>query len=197
MSSAPSARIVLPLLLLSCLAGPGVGTTLGAPAQVAPQRLPIAGRWCPSPPPLPSLQPPASQPGAGPPSTPAPASGCVDLEVPRTWHQYALGLQLRDPLPPERGMWFTYRPAREVRFWMHRTPNPLDLIFVRDGRVVAIEAGAPPCMRLPCPNYGPPVAVDGVLELAAGEAGRRALAVGSPLRVELFRPFGPTAPAPD
>lgn len=197
MNSAPSARIVLPLLLLSFLAGPGAGRVKASPAQVAPQRLPIAGRWCPSPPPLPSLQAPDSQPGGAPPSTPAAASGCVDLEVPRTWHQYSLGLQLRERLPADRGMWFAYRPAQMARFWMHRTPNPLDLVFVRDGRVVAIKAGAPPCMRLPCPSYGPPVAVDGVLELAAGEAGRRALAVGSPLQVELFRPLGPTAPAPD
>jgi len=39
--------------------------------------------------------------------------------------------------------------------------------------------------------------VDGVLELAAGEASRLGLRVGSPLRVELLRAFGPTAPAPD
>lgn len=192
MSCARSARIVLPLLVLSGLAGSGTRSVQAAPAQAPPQRLPIAGRWCPS-----ALQPPAVLPAAGAPSTPLLAPGCVDLEVPRTWHQYALGLQLREPLPPARGMWFAYRPAREVRFWMHRTPNPLDLVFVRDGSVVAIEAGAPPCMRLPCPSYGPAVAVDGVLELAAGEAGRRGLAVGSPLRVELLRPSGPTAPAPD
>jgi uncharacterized membrane protein (UPF0127 family) len=121
----------------------------------------------------------------------------VALEVPRTWHQYTLGLQLRQPLPEGRGMWFAYRPARVARFWMHRTPQPLDMVFVRNGRVIAIETAAAPCMRLPCPSYGPNEPVDGVLELAAGKASRLDLRVGSPLRVELLRSFGPTAPAPD
>lgn len=119
------------------------------------------------------------------------------LEVPRTWHQYSLGLQLRPPLPAGRGMWFPYRPAQVARFWMHRTPEPLDMVFVRNGRVIAIEPAAAPCMRLPCPSYGPAEPVDGVLELAAGQSSQLGLRVGSPLRVELLRSFGPTAPAPD
>jgi uncharacterized membrane protein (UPF0127 family) len=94
-------------------------------------------------------------------------------------------------------MWFAYRPAQVARFWMHRTPEPLEMVFVRNSRVIAIEATAAPCMRLPCPSYGPDEPVDGVLELAAGQAAELGLAVGSPLRVELLRPFGPTAPARD
>ena len=114
-------------------------------------------------------------------AAPATPADCVALEVPRTWHQYTLGLQLRPPLPAGRGMWFAYRPAQVARFWMHRTPEP----------------PAAPCMRLPCPSYGPDEPVDGVLELAAGQAAQRGLRVGSPLRVELLRAFGPKAPAPD
>jgi uncharacterized membrane protein (UPF0127 family) len=121
----------------------------------------------------------------------------VGLEVPRTWRQYGLGLQLRPPLPPGRGMWFAYRPAQVARFWMHRTPNPLDMVFVRGERVIAIQPAARPCPRLPCPSYGPDTPVDGVLELAAGEAARLGLTVDSPLRVVPLRPFGPQAPAPD
>jgi uncharacterized membrane protein (UPF0127 family) len=94
-------------------------------------------------------------------------------------------------------MWFAYRPAQVARFWMHRTPEPLDMVFVRNARVIAIEPAAAPCMRLPCPSYGPDEPVDGVLELAAGQAAQRGLRVGSPLRVELLRSFGPKAPAPD
>ena len=36
--------------------------------------------------------------------------------------------------------------------------------------MVAIEAHAQPCMHLPCRSYGPDQAVDGVLELAGGQA---------------------------
>jgi uncharacterized membrane protein (UPF0127 family) len=103
----------------------------------------------------------------------------------------------RPPLEPLRGMWFRFDPPQKVSFWMHRTPAPLDMVFVRNGRVIAIEPAAAPCMRLPCPSYGPDEPVDGVLELAAGQASQLGLRVGSPLRVELLRAFDPKAPAPD
>lgn len=174
---------LVPALLVPALLGSGpaaAGDRSGAP----PQHLPVEGRWCPNG-------------GAPAPSAPERPAACVGLEVPRTWHQYTLGLQLRERLPAGRGMWFAYRPAQVARFWMHRTPQPLDMVFVQNGRVIAIEAAAAPCMRLPCPSYGPDEPVDGVLELAAGQAAKLGLKVGSPLRVELLRAFGPTAPALD
>jgi uncharacterized membrane protein (UPF0127 family) len=81
-------------------------------------------------------------------------------------------------------MWFPYAIPTPARFWMHRTPAPLDMLFIRDGVVVAIEAHARPCMRLPCPSYGPPQPVDGVVELAAGQAEALGIRVGSPVRIE-------------
>ena len=188
------AALVIPALLV-----PGLAARGGQPGA-PPQHLPIEARWCPAggPPSGSGPQGPRRATAtAGPGARPSPKAGCVALEVPRTWHQYTLGLQLRPPLPAGRGMWFAYRPAQVARFWMHRTPQPLDMVFVRNGRVIAIETAAAPCMRLPCPSYGPNEPVDGVLELAAGKASRYDLRVGSPLRVELLRSFGPTAPAPD
>jgi len=85
----------------------------------------------------------------------------------------------RPPLAPLRGMWFPFEPARPVKFWMHRTPAPLDMVFLREGRVIAIEANAAPCLRLPCPNYGPETPSDGVVELAAGQAGALGITVGT------------------
>ena len=69
---------------------------------------------------------------------------CIQLEVPRGDRQYAMGLQMRPPLPPLRGMWFPYAPPAPARFWMHRTPEPLDMLFIRDGRVIALESSRPP-----------------------------------------------------
>ena len=67
---------------------------------------------------------------------------------------------------------------------MHRTPEPLDMVFVLGGQVVAIEAHAQPCMSLPCRSYGPDQAVDGVLELAGGRAEALGIRVGTPVRIE-------------
>ena len=134
----------------------------------APQQLPLTARWC--------LEP----------------QRCILLEVAATPRQQALGLQERPPLPPLRGMWFPSREPTLTRFWMHRTPAPLDMLFVAGGRVVAIQANAAPCPHLPCPSYGPDVAVDGVLELAAGQAAALGITPGSPVRIEtLSRPVSP------
>ena len=57
---------------------------------------------------------------------------------------------------------------------------PLDLVFTRDGQVVGIEAGVPPCTADPCPSYRSPGPVDGVIELRAGRAKELGLKPGSP-----------------
>ncbi|MBD2549422.1 DUF192 domain-containing protein [Microcystis elabens FACHB-917] len=157
----------LAVLLGGC--GPGL-------TQSPPQFLPITAEWC--------LEGP-------------PPARCIQLEVPRGERQYAMGLQLRPPLPPLRGMWFPYAPPTVARFWMHRTPEPLDMLFIRDGRVVAIETAVPPCMNLPCRSYGPDTPVDGVLELAAGQAAALGIALGTPARITPLPGAPPSAPAPD
>jgi uncharacterized protein len=135
-----------------------------------PQWLPITAQWCLAP-----LQP----------------QRCIALEVADTPEKQSKGLQLRPPLPALRGMWFPYSPPSLARFWMHRTPEPLDMLFVQGGRVVAIEAHTQPCLRLPCRSYGPDQEVDGVLELAAGQAEALGIKVGTPVRIE---PVGADAP---
>jgi uncharacterized membrane protein (UPF0127 family) len=125
-----------------------------------PQWLPITAQWCLAP------------------------ERCIALEVADTPEKQSKGLQLRPPLPSLRGMWFPYNPPSLARFWMHRTPEPLDMVFVLGGQVVAIEAHAQPCMSLPCRSYGPDQAVDGVLELAGGQAEALGITVGTPVRIE-------------
>ena len=155
------------LLLVGC--GPGL-------TQGPPQFLPITAQWC--------LEGP-------------PPARCIQLEVPRGERQQAMGMQLRPPLPHLRGMWFPYTPPAVARFWMHRTPEPLDMLFIQGGRVVFLEPAVPPCMTLPCRSYGPDTPVDGVLELASGQAAVLGLKVGTPVRITPLPGASPSAPAPD
>ena len=134
-------------------------------ATEPPQFLPIEADWC--------LEPEAV-------ASPVAAKPCLQLEVPRTPRQYAWGLMARPRLGELRGMWFRFEPASPVSFWMHRTLVPLDMVFLRGGRVIAIEASAQPCPRLPCPSYGPGEHADGVVELDGGEAKRLGIRVGMP-----------------
>jgi len=153
-------------LLLAALLSGGARAVAAPNTGTAPQVLPITAEAC-------LVQGSAA---SGPPP-------CLQLEVPQGDRQYALGLQKRPPLPPGRGMWFAFRPAAPVRFWMHQTPAPLDMLFLREGRVVAIAANAAPCPHLPCRTYGSDTPVDGVLEVAAGQARALGLSEGSLLTI--------------
>lgn len=130
------------------------------PASQPPQYLPIEAQWCVAP------------------------NRCIQLEVPRGERQFSFGLQLRPPLKPLQGMWFNFGSPVLARFWMHRTPAALDMLFIRDGKVVAIEVNTKPCMRLPCPSYGPDEQVDSVVELGAGQAEALGITAGTPARIE-------------
>ena len=150
-------RVKSAALSLSLLAFP-----TGLQAKEAPQVLPIEAEWC-----LPSRE-------------------CIQLEVADEQQEKSIGMQLRGPLPPLRGMWFPFQDVL-LRFWMHRTLEPLDMVFINDQRVVAIEANASPCPRLPCRSYGPDTPADGVVELAAGEASRLGITVGSPAVITPYK----------
>lgn len=104
----------------------------------------------------------------------------INLEVAQTPQQQALGLMYRRSLAPDRGMLFAFDPPRSVSFWMKNTKIPLDMIFLRQGRVMAISADVPPCTATPCPVYGPEqsVAIDQVIELRGGRASELGLTVG-------------------
>ena len=125
----------------------------------APQQLPITAQWC------------------------LDQSRCIDLEVATTPQQKRIGLMQRPPLPPLRGMWFPFDQRQPLRFWMLNTLAPLDMVFVRDNRVMAIEADVPVCPGLPCRGYGPSEPSDGVVELGAGEVHRLGIEVGDQVNI--------------
>lgn len=125
----------------------------------APQQLPVTAHWC------------------------LDAQRCIALEVAVTPSQQRIGLMQRPALPPLRGMWFPFDRPQPLRFWMLNTLAPLDMVFVRDNRVLAIEADVPVCPSLPCRGYGPRAASDGVVELRAGAARRLGIKVGDPVDI--------------
>lgn len=102
-----------------------------------------------------------------------------ELEVATTPQEQSLGLMFRSELPDNRGMLFPFAAPRRTRFWMKDVPVPLDMVFVRDGAVVGIEAEVPPCPAEPCPTYGPGnQLVDQVIELRSGRAAEIGLKQG-------------------
>ncbi len=147
-------RLRFPLLWGGLAVGLSVLSSIGLRAAPPPQYLPLEAQWC------------------------LKSGTCLLLEVADKAEEQRLGLMQRPALPSGQGMWFPFQPARRLRFWMHNTLAALDMVFVNQGRVIAIEAAVPVCPHLPCPSYGPKLPADGVVELAAGEAARLSIKVG-------------------
>jgi uncharacterized membrane protein (UPF0127 family) len=109
------------------------------------------------------------------------------LEVARTPEQQAKGMMWRTkPLADDRGMVFPFGELRPLGFWMKNCFVPLDMVFIANGRVVAIET-APPCTKDPCPVYPrQPVVGDTVIELRANWAKDYGLKVGDRVETTYF-----------
>jgi uncharacterized membrane protein (UPF0127 family) len=112
-------------------------------------------------------------------------SETFQVEVARTPQQRQQGLMFRRELPQDQGMLFE-QPPGPAAFWMKNTSIPLDLLyFDAGGRLLQIEASAPPCTTPICPIYRSATAtVRYILEINAGEAARRGIRVGDRLRLE-------------
>ena len=116
------------------------------------------------------------------------AGRTIELEVAKTQQQQAIGLMFRTALPDNRGMLFTFEPPQPTKFWMKNTLIPLDMVFLRNGKVEAIAASVPPCTQEPCPTYGPDTAIDQVIELRAGQVAALGLQVGETLKINFLNP---------
>ncbi|MGI0490227.1 DUF192 domain-containing protein [Alkalinema pantanalense CENA528] len=117
------------------------------------------------------------------------ADRTIQLEVAETPQQQALGLMYRPELSDDQGMLFPFSPARTVNFWMKDVPVALDMVFLYQGKVVAIADQVPPCKTIAsaCPTYGPREFVDQVIELRAGRAQALNLQVGDRVTVTFLQ----------
>jgi hypothetical protein len=115
-------------------------------------------------------------------------SQVIQLEVAQTPQQQATGLMYRTTLAANRGMLFAFNSPRSVGFWMKNTLIPLDMIFLRNGEVKAIQAQVPPCKTPRCPSYGPgpDTLIDQVIELGGGRAAELGLKTGDRLNIQFL-----------
>ena len=112
-------------------------------------------------------------------------SATFRVEMAITPQERERGLMFRRELPGDRGMLFVQPPGPAV-FWMKNTYIPLDLLyFDAEGRLLQLEANAPPCVTPVCPVYPSATAtVRYILEINAGEAARRGIRPGDRLGLE-------------
>lgn len=111
----------------------------------------------------------------------------IQLEVAKTPNQQAMGLMFRSKLDDDRGMLFPFNPPRPVSFWMKNVLIDLDMVFLQNGKVVAVADSVPPCKTDPCPVYGPASSVDQVIELRGGRAKELGIKAGDRLTIQPVR----------
>ncbi|MDP3947532.1 MAG: DUF192 domain-containing protein [bacterium] len=97
------------------------------------------------------------------------------------------GLAFRDKLESD-GMLFLFETPDSYGFWMKDVRFPLDIIFIKDGRVLSFERAAP----VPQDSENPPVyypsgnaKVSQVLELPGFTIDRYNIRLGDPVQVIL------------
>lgn len=96
----------------------------------------------------------------------------VQIELARTPAEQALGLGQRDELAWGDGMLFPYERAGFISFWMKGMRFPIDIVWIREHRIVGIAHRVPPPET---PDAAPatarsPEMIDMVLEVPAGYA---------------------------
>jgi len=114
----------------------------------------------------------------------------VKLEVAASDKEIQRGLMYRTSMPEDQGMVFLFHPPRAVNFWMYHTLIPLDMLFVKDGKIVKIFENVPPCRSedpKECPLYpeGPGMTVSEVIELNGGYSKRHEVKEGDSVNFQI------------
>ncbi len=102
------------------------------------------------------------------------------------------GLGGRKSLAPDEGMIFPYNEPGDHAFWMRGMFIPIDIIWLRNYRVVHVEHDVPPpapgTPDRDLPTYRSPAPGNLVLEIAAGRAAELGIAAGSRVAIEFNQP---------
>ncbi len=96
----------------------------------------------------------------------------VFVEIANTKTKRALGLSSRDKLMPNAGMLFVFGRSSRYSFWMKGMKFPLDIIWIRDSKIVDFVENAPVPLKFSRDQdlliYQPKSDVNYVLEVNAG-----------------------------
>lgn len=105
------------------------------------------------------------------------------IEIADTSAKRVKGLSNRESLSKGSGMLFIFKEPGFHRFWMKDMNFALDLIWIRENKIVEITANVLPTEYQPPNTISPKTKVDKVLEINAGKAKEFGLKVGD--KVEL------------
>lgn len=111
----------------------------------------------------------------------------IPVEIADSADEQEKGLGERDGLAFGTGMYFPYAKPRFVAFWMKGMRFAIDIVYLRDGRIVEIHPQVPFEPGGNGPTIRSRSLVDGVLEVPAGHAAAFGWQVGDRARFERIR----------
>ena len=93
-----------------------------------------------------------------------------NLEIAKTDSEKQIGLSKYKDIPQNFGMLFPFGKANYYSFWMKDMKFPIDIIFIRNSKIVTIfkNAPVPKFNNQHLPIYRPNELSDTVLEISAG-----------------------------
>lgn len=106
----------------------------------------------------------------------------------RTREAKEQGLSGCPELPPDTGLVFPFDPPKQARFWMKDMLIPIDIIWIKDSKIIGIEPNLPIPSGQPgstdLPIYQSPSLVDMVLEVPAGTTDAHGFRVGDSVTIQ-------------
>lgn len=112
----------------------------------------------------------------------------IYLEVPQTVEQQTTGLMYRTIIPRSRGILFEFTPPQIAEISMQNILVPLDIIFLKNEKILLIKVAVPPCNTSKCPTYSADTFVDMVIELGGLRTLELNLKVGDRLPIQFLTP---------
>jgi uncharacterized membrane protein (UPF0127 family) len=108
----------------------------------------------------------------------------VSIEIADTPKKQQKGLGERDSLAWDHGMYFEYSQPAFHAFWMKGMRFSIDIIWLRNDRIVGIEANIPFEKGGNGPTVRPRELTDAVLEVPAGYSAASGWTIGDPVHSE-------------
>lgn len=103
----------------------------------------------------------------------------IQAEVLKTEAELQRGLSNRVSLAPNAAMLFVFPEPDIYEFWMKDMRFPIDILWIREGRVVDLVTLPPPNKGEPPARHMPSVIADQVIEVQAGLAKQAGISTGS------------------
>ena len=111
----------------------------------------------------------------------------ISVEIADTPRAQEKGLGDRDALAWDHGMYFEYDRPAFYAFWMKGMRFSIDIVWLRDGRIIDLDPNVPFEKGSNGPTLRPAELADAVLEVPAGYAAVQGWQIGDRVKFERLR----------